>query len=270
MVLGIERQRRRSLSIVPPLARRPPPKSAGPAIRPRACHSGIRFWPPTFSTRFRESEAWPISPKDLALLRDSEHANVGCRLVQVDVPSHTCRRWARFGASAMILPMLLACSSEPPKPIAFPSTVTTTTTTPQAQLDALILSQWRAAMIASVAASKDPTAEGLDLQLANYFVDPLLSYLRNQYAARARDGLADTGDLDLGQPHVTSINDRTAVVLSCMTDRLILVDTATGKPLPGTNPNAALEEIRSELALSPSNQWKISMNTLKVGSCGGL
>jgi hypothetical protein len=55
-----------------------------------------------------------------------------------------------------------------------------------------------------------------------------------------------------------------------MTDRLVLVDKATGKPLPGTNTNTASEEIRSELALSPSNQWKVSMNSLKVGPCGGL
>jgi hypothetical protein len=273
VALGIVRQRWRSIDIVAPLARRSTPTSSGAAVRSAgACPKPASSGPFTVRHDRHGSASSPTIPATpgSSSRQKARRAAPSSLANRTTLRLASNGRWARLGASVMILPILVACSSKPPRPAASPSIVATTTTTTQAQLEAVILSQWRAAMSASVIARKDPTAVGLDLQLATYFVDPLLSYLRNQYAARARDGLADTGDLDLGLPHITSISNGTAVVLSCITDHLVLVDKATGKPLPGTNPNPAVEGIRSELALSPSKQWKVSMNTLKVGSCDGF
>jgi hypothetical protein len=179
-------------------------------------------------------------------------------------------RWTRFGASLMILPILIACSSKPPKQATPPSIVATTTTTTQAQLEAVILSQWRLAQQTLTALQKDPTSQPTYLLMADYITEPLLSFSRTQFTARARDGLADIGTIDFGQAHVESVMVGHAIVASCINDGLALVDRSTGKPLPGTNPNPQIEGTRSTMLLSPSGVWKLSDSVIKAGSCDGI
>jgi hypothetical protein len=172
----------------------------------------------------------------------------------------------------MILPLVMACSSTHPRSTASPSTIATTTTTTQAQLEAVILGQWRAAQQASLAAAKDPGSQGLTTVLADYFVDPALTSLRSTYSAYVRDGLTSIGDIDPGSPSIIRISGTMAEVQSCATNRLALVYAATGTPLPGPvgSTNPVLNGVRTTMLRTPSNVWKISANTVKDGSCNGI
>jgi hypothetical protein len=136
---------------------------------------------------------------------------------------------------------------------------------------ATIISRWLAAERAITESSKDPGGPQHAL-LVDYLVDPQLSYLRNQLAADARDGLVDIGEFDPGQPRVETASASQAVVVSCATNRLQLIFKATGKPLPGKagDPTPALNGIRSTMVLTPSGVWKMSQSTVEDGSCAGL
>lgn len=147
-----------------------------------------------------------------------------------------------------------------------PST-TSTTTVAQA-----ILSQWRAAQDASLVAAKEPTNQGRITLLVDYFVDPELSFLRSQYAARARDGLKTVGSEDLGNPRVEALTTTQAVVVTCGTDSLAVVNAATGKPMPGPagDPTPTPAGIRATLLLQPSGVWKVANTGGTEGSCAGF
>ena len=177
-------------------------------------------------------------------------------------------------AALTAIAVLSACSSSKTKPIgAGPnSTAATTSTTTVAQVQAAIISQWRAAEEASVAAAKDPGNPSRIVLLVDYFVDPALAFLRTQYAANARDGLITMGDADNGTPAVKSMTASTAVVVSCVTNRLVLVYKATGKPFPGKagDPTPVPNGITSTMVLTPSGVWKLSTSDVKDGTCAGL
>ena len=63
-----------------------------------------------------------------------------------------------------------------------------------------------------------------------------------------------------------------AIVRSCETNRLALVNKATGKGLPGSvgSTDPVLNGVRSTMVLTPSGVWKESMLTLKDRSCDGI
>jgi hypothetical protein len=168
---------------------------------------------------------------------------------------------------------LAACSSSGAKPVASRSTLppATTSTTSRAQLEQTVVSQWTAAERASVAAAKDPGGPEVEL-LVDYFVDPALSVLRAQYAAYARDGLTNTGDIDLGQPRVDSLTAAQAVVVTCATNHLQLLHKATGQPVAGKagDPTPTPNGIRSTMVLTPSGVWKGSSSIVEDGSCTGV
>jgi hypothetical protein len=173
-----------------------------------------------------------------------------------------------------LLVAVSACSSGKPKPVGSvpTSTVATTSSTTVAQVQASILSQWRSAEEASVAAAKDPGNQALVTLLADYFVDPALSFQRTEDAAYARDGLTNVGDIDNGTPRVESLTGSQAVVVSCTVNRLALVNKATGKGVPGVagNPAPMQNGVRSTMVLTPSGLWKLSSSALQEGSCVGF
>jgi hypothetical protein len=172
-------------------------------------------------------------------------------------------------ATGLTMVVLISCSSASSKSAAKPRG--TTSTSSRAQLEATILSQWQAAERASVAAAKDPAGQEVQL-LVDYFVDPALSFLRTQYAAYARDGLTNVGDIEPGQPHLVSATATQAIVATCATNRLQLIFKATGKPFPGKAGDATPTPngIVATLVLAPSGVWKVSQSTVQDGSCTGV
>ena len=184
---------------------------------------------------------------------------------------HRWRSRPACGLCALVVVVLTAagCSSAGGKPSAAPSTVGTTSTTTQAQLDAVIVGQWLLSQQALTALQRDPTSSAANLLLSDYVTEPLLSYSRTQFAARARDGLADIGTISFGHPRVTSVSGSKATVVSCINDGLALIIKATGKPLPGTDPNPEVEGTTSTMQQSPSGVWMLSDSTKDVGSCAG-
>jgi hypothetical protein len=177
-----------------------------------------------------------------------------------------------------MLAMLLisaACGSSKAQSIA-PTTTSThsvaPSTTTAAQVQAMIISQWRAAQQASLAAAKDPASSGQILLLDNYFADPELAFLRKQYAANARDGLKTVGTLDLGTPRVESLGPSQAYVVSCETDSLAMINGVTGKPVAGSagDPTPTPAGVRATLLLTPSGVWKVSNTGGNEGSCAGF
>jgi hypothetical protein len=207
----------------------------------------------------------------------------GCLREVVQMNAGLCSRHALRGAAVGVLVAMVAvgCSASNVKPVGSPrsavtgvsstTTVPTTSTTSVAQVESAILTQWRAAEEASVAAAKDPGGTAKDL-LVDYFVDPALSFLQTQYAAYARDGLTNVGDIDNGQPRVKSLTASEAVVVSCETNRLALTVVATGKPFPGKagDPTPTLNGVTATMVLTPSGVWKLSTSKVDDGSCAGL
>lgn len=176
-------------------------------------------------------------------------------------------------AGAFVVSLVVgACTAGGAKPLGAASTVaTTTSTTTAAQLQAAIVGQWLLAQQTLAALQKDPTASAQVLLLADYVTEPLLSFSRNQFAARARDGLADLGTIDFGHPRVVTMTASQATVVSCVNDGFALVVLATGKPLAGTNPNPALEATTSMMVVDPSGTWKLSDSVIKVvTTCTGV
>jgi hypothetical protein len=201
------------------------------------------------------------------------------QVVQVRVRLRSWDAWARLAAGALVVSLLVAaCTSSSAKTAGPHKTATTSSsttvasasTTTVAELQTAIVGQWRLAQETLAALQRDPTAGGQNLLLADYVTEPLLSYSRRQFAARARDGLADIGSIDFGAPRVTSVTGSQAIVVSCINDGLALIVKATGKPFPGTNPNPQLEGTTSTMVQSPSGVWKLSDSLKKVGSCEGL
>lgn len=183
----------------------------------------------------------------------------------------TRRSWVCWLVGVVMVSMVAgACSSGGSNPVGAPSTIATTSTTTQAELQSSIVSQWLLAQQSLTALQRDPTSQAANLLLADYVTEPLLSYSRTQFAARAQDGLADIGTISFGQPRVTSVSGSQATVVSCINDGLALIVKATGKPFPGTDPNAELERTTSTMLLSPSGEWMLSDSAIKVGSCAGL
>jgi hypothetical protein len=123
-----------------------------------------------------------------------------------------------------------------------------------------------------VAAAKDPGNQALVTLLADYFVDPALSFQRTEDAAYARDGLTNIGDIDFGSPRVESMTQLQAVVVSCETNRLALIHKATGQPVSGPTGNTTpvANGVKATMVLTPSGIWKLSTSTVKDGSCAGL
>ena len=69
-----------------------------------------------------------------------------------------------------------------------------------------------------------------------------------------------------------SVTADEAAVVSCVTNRLALVNKATGKPFPGKpgDPKPVRNGMTSTMILQPSGVWKVSTSTVKDGSCDGL
>jgi hypothetical protein len=166
-----------------------------------------------------------------------------------------------------------ACSSGGAKPAGTGRTAlqSTTTATSRDQTAAAILSQWLAAEKVITASSKDPGGQE-ELLLTDFLVDPQLSFLRTQLDANARDGLVDIGDFDPGKPKLENLNGSEALVISCATNRLQLVHSKTGQPVPGKAGDATptLNGIRSTMMLTPGGIWKLSKSDVEDGSCAGL
>jgi hypothetical protein len=110
------------------------------------------------------------------------------------------------------------------------------------------------------------------LLLVDYFVDPALSTLKQQYAGLERNGLTTIGSLDLGQPRLLSVSDTQAVVLTCATNSLHVIVKATGKPIPGRagDPTPTPNGIRATMLLTPSRVWKLARGDGQDGSCAGF
>ena len=197
----------------------------------------------------------------------------------VGLGAFAIRRIAGDGTDATPTPTRKAASSPAPDPgpgttpdISMPTVAPTNTTgTTAADPQAVVLARWLAAEKAIVAATYDPAgpAQGA---LIDYFVDPELSMLRTYYAAMARDGLTATGDIDHGHPQVKSMTATEAVVVSCKTNRLVLISKATGKPVPGKagDPTPVLNGVTSTMVLTPGGAWKESTTQVKDGTCDGL
>ena len=185
------------------------------------------------------------------------------------------RRWSSWPVgvvSALVVVVLSAggCSSGGGKPVVAPSTVaTTSTTTSVSELDALLVSRWTAAYQASLAAAKNPKSAGLIALLSDYFSGDALNSLLSTYGGYARDGLTSVGGIDFGQPSVLSVAGSTAVLRSCTVNRLALVYSATGTPVPGSSGSEAPVSVglQSTMTLSPSGLWKVSAAESKEGSC---
>jgi hypothetical protein len=201
----------------------------------------------------------------------------------MDVRQHTgtpvsgTRQRGWFGAAIFVMVLISAAACRSPNAQSIAPTTTSThpvapSTTTVAQVQAAIISQWRSAEEASVAAAKDPGNPGRIVLLDDYFVDPALSFQRINDAAYARDGLTNVGDIDNGAPRVESMTATQAVVVSCTTNRLALVYKTTGKPFPGSagDPTPTHNGIRSTMVLTPSGVWKLSSTVLKEGSCDGF
>lgn len=182
-------------------------------------------------------------------------------------------RWPpRRCAGVLVLVVVMGCSGAGVKRVVSPKASPTTSTTTVAETEAVIVAQWRAAENASVAAAKDPSNPALLTLLADYMVDPALSFQRNEDTSYARDGLTNVGEIDNGTPRVVSMSVSTAVVSSCTTNRLALIYTATGKPFPGSagNPAPIQNGVRSTMIVSPSGTWKLSSSVFQQGSCVGF
>ena len=231
----------------------------------------------------------PSNEAQLPHLRATDHQP--SRLGPPDKPPPSCdRRPSRrpterltlrlTGSALAVVLTATACSAGQARPLSSGHTSSTastastsaaTTITTLAQVQAVIISQWVAAERNYVAVSKDPAGPD-QAKLVDYFIDPELSFLRTQFAARARDGLVDVGDLDLGQPRVVSMTASQAVVTSCETNRLQLIQKATGKPFPGKagDPTPTPNGIRATMILEPSGVWKLSTVDLQDGSCAAV
>ena len=122
-----------------------------------------------------------------------------------------------------------------------------------------------------MAAAKDPSGPAT-LLLVDYFVDPALSTLKQQYAGLVRDGFTTIGSLDLGQPRLLSVCDSQAVVVTCATNSLHLIMKATGKPVPGRagDPTPTPNGIRATMVLMPSGVWKLARGDGEDGLCTGF
>jgi hypothetical protein len=174
----------------------------------------------------------------------------------------------------LALASVIGCSSGAAKslpPASATGAQSTSPTTSLAELRAAILARWTAAERASVAAAEDPSGPAA-LLLVDYFVDPALSTLKQQYAGLERNGMTTVGSLDLGQPRVVSVNATQAVVVTCATNSLHVIVKETGKPIPGRAGDATPTPngIRATMVLTPSRVWKLARGDGQDGSCAGF
>jgi hypothetical protein len=183
-------------------------------------------------------------------------------------PSGRGRRRRRLVASGLLVAWAVAaCSSSGAKP-AEARPPSTTSSTAASQVEATIASLWQNAEAAWVTAARNPAASAPNLLLDDYYADPELSFLKQQLAARKRDGLFSRGDIDEVQTHVVGAGRSQATVVACEVNHLQLL-RPNGQPFPGTagDPTPTPDVARATVVLTPSGVWKVSSVTVKAGPC---
>ena len=170
---------------------------------------------------------------------------------------------ATRAAAATVVLLLAACGSAHKAGTA----EGTTTTTLDAEAQA-VLTGWRAAQQAFIAAEENPQG-AYSPALAATMADPELTQVRRQLLGNEHTGYVGQGSVRLGNPRVT-VQGTEATVSSCIYDGLILIQQATGKPAPGDLGKATNALIRSTMVLGGSGSlavWKESSAVVQEGSC---
>jgi len=144
----------------------------------------------------------------------------------------------------------------------------TTTTTLDAEAQA-VLTGWRAAQQAFVAAEEDPQG-AFSPALAATLVDPELTQVRRQLAGDEHAGDIGRGSVELGRPVVLITGASTATVTSCIYSALQLFVASTGQPVPPATPPEH-DLVRSSMVESATESggiWKESSAEVEEGKCG--
>jgi hypothetical protein len=100
--------------------------------------------------------------------------------------------------------------------------------------DQMIVAGWRDAMSAFFTAAEEPTGPDSSYSaLTENVAQPLLGRLQSLLSGEAKRGWLVRGPWALGDPRVTSVQDGTATVVSCVAGGDVVVDPRTNHPLPG-------------------------------------
>ena len=137
----------------------------------------------------------------------------------------------------------------------------TTTTDPLAGVDAEVVGDWRAAEDAFFRAEAEPDgARSADLEAG--FTQPALAIVQQNLALQELEGTVGRGPWDLGRPAVVSVGPTEsapteATVVSCIHDTQLLVDRATGVPVPGVLGTPDWAAATSQMVLT-SGTWRVA------------
>jgi len=179
--------------------------------------------------------------------------------------SETAARLHRTLAAIAAVALTFGCSSGS---VSTPPTPSPGVTSPsQAEVRAAVLSAWRAEHEAYAEALRamDPDYP----ELAKTAIDPVLSGARSFITVSKMQGIVARGDQDLGSPQVVELTPAddpvTAVVESCIHDRLVLYDGRTGKPVPGDAGQVTWAKERTTLRLVSGIGWLVSDNQVRQG-----
>jgi hypothetical protein len=145
---------------------------------------------------------------------------------------------------------------------------TTATTDPLSAVDSSVVEAWRAAETAFFDAESQPDGyESASLDAT--WTAPELQTVKGALALQSFQGEIGEGPWDLGRPSVVSIGPNeasptTAVVVSCVHDTQVLVDRATGAPVPGVLGSPDWAGTTSRMTLTLGGTWKLSDEAVSI------
>jgi ABC-type transport system substrate-binding protein len=183
----------------------------------------------------------------------------------------------RRGAQTLVVAVVAtavtaACSSGKS---ATPTVTPSPSVSPSPSVETAIIAAWRAEHVAYAKAllSLNPN----DTDLAQTAINPALQRAVAFIGAAKLQGITVRGTQELGDPKVVSLNPAvrptTAVVESCVHGGLILVNSKTGKPVPGLAGKATWNFEHTTLTLVEGVGWMVSNNVVKQSlqesSCTG-
>ena len=137
----------------------------------------------------------------------------------------------------------------------------TTTADPLAAVDAEVVGAWRAAEDAFFRAEAEPDgAHSAELEAA--FTQPELAIVQQNLALQELAGTVGRGTWQLGSPTVVSVGPTEsaptkATVVSCIHDTQLLVDRATGVPVPGVLGTPDWAAATSQMVRT-AGTWKVA------------
>lgn len=131
---------------------------------------------------------------------------------------------------------------------------------------ALVVSSWFAAERAFDSAALTADPEQPDLLATT--TAPQLGATEALLEEMQADGDVARGVAHYGTPTVRVLSPDLAEVTSCLHDAEIVVNAATGQPVPGVEGEVAFELLRSTMQLLGGG-WKLASQTVGVDQCSG-